>query len=375
MSTLAAGAEPQPLEAFNKEALIKRNPHADFAAVQASRPDFAPNQVWTWSKTPNPAWEIGDGANPGAEWRGKEMVHIDPNAEGREGSWDFGFVFVVAVLLLFWGLPFSMLCKWKSGSENGIFEELMALSLELHAEYTNWGTPTSWSARLTFTWGAKVTSNYKIMISSTVPRPIALVSTVSKDGISTNLSPFSYFQNVCQDPPLYSLSFVGGGGICDTVQNLLETGECCISIVSDWFIEAANYTSTNTPRGVSEFALAGLHASPALVVKPSYVAEAAFSIECKLYSQQEIFSRRTGQRNAVMVLVEAVQFHVRKEAIDPKLETVKIDMLRPVWRAGGITYGTAFSGFELPRPDAFGGVRLAKKLDERGFVKSKVEGQ
>ncbi|RDW71583.1 flavo protein-like protein oxygenase [Coleophoma cylindrospora] len=305
MSTLApGGAEQQPLEAFNKEALIKRNPHADFAAVQAARPDFAPNQAWTWSKTPNPAWEIGDGANPGAEWRGKEMVHIDPNAEGRE-----------------------------------------------------------------------VTSNYKLMISSTVPRPIALVSTVSKDGTSTNLSPFSYFQNVCQDPPLYSLSFVGGGGICDTVENLLETGECCISIISDWFIEAANYTSTNTPRGVSEFALAGLHASPAMIVKPSYVSEAAFSIECKLYSQQEIFSRRTGQRNAVMVLVEAVQFHVRKEAIDPKLETVKIEMLRPVWRAGGITYGTAFSGFELPRPEAFGAVRLAKKLDERGFVKSKVEGQ
>lgn len=41
--------------------------------------------------------------------------------------------------------------------------------------------------------------NYKVMISSTVPRPIALVSTASKDGTQTNLAPFSYFQNVSSD--------------------------------------------------------------------------------------------------------------------------------------------------------------------------------
>lgn len=41
--------------------------------------------------------------------------------------------------------------------------------------------------------------NYKLMISSTVPRPIALVSTISADGKSSNLAPFSYFQNVCDD--------------------------------------------------------------------------------------------------------------------------------------------------------------------------------
>lgn len=75
------------------------------------------------------------------------------------------------------------------------------------------------------------------MISSTVPRPIALVSTISADGKSTNLAPFSYFQNVCDDPPLYSLCFVGKGDPVDTHRNLLETGECCISIISDWFIE------------------------------------------------------------------------------------------------------------------------------------------
>ena len=79
--------------------------------------------------------------------------------------------------------------------------------------------------------------NYKLMISTAVPRPIALVSTVSKDGKSTNLAPFSSFQNVCEDPPLYSLSFVGKGELIDSVRNLIDTGECCISDIEDWFIE------------------------------------------------------------------------------------------------------------------------------------------
>jgi flavin reductase (DIM6/NTAB) family NADH-FMN oxidoreductase RutF len=86
-------------------------------------------------------------------------------------------------------------------------------------------------------WKTTAVQNYKLMISTTVPRPIALVSTVSVDGQSTNLAPFSYFQNVCADPPLYSLSFVGTGEPIDTLRNLLETGECCISIIGDWFVE------------------------------------------------------------------------------------------------------------------------------------------
>ena len=42
--------------------------------------------------------------------------------------------------------------------------------------------------------------NHKLMIGSIVPRPIALVSTISKDGVN-NLAPFSYFNGVCSKPP------------------------------------------------------------------------------------------------------------------------------------------------------------------------------
>ena len=42
--------------------------------------------------------------------------------------------------------------------------------------------------------------NHKLMIGSIVPRPIALVSTISKGSIK-NLAPFSYFNGVCSKPP------------------------------------------------------------------------------------------------------------------------------------------------------------------------------
>ncbi len=37
-------------------------------------------------------------------------------------------------------------------------------------------------------------------------------------------------------PPLYSLSLVGDEPN-DTLKNILETKECCISMTSDWLVE------------------------------------------------------------------------------------------------------------------------------------------
>lgn len=275
-----------PVEAFDKEALVKRNPHADFPAVQASRPDYDAAQNWSWSKTPNPNWLPGDGANSN-EYQAHKLLSIDPDSPTRTAN-----------------------------------------------------------------------QNYKLMISSTTPRPIALVSTVTACGKCQNLAPFSYFNTVSVDPPLYSVSFVGKDAN-DSLTNVLATGEMCISIISDWYLEAANFTSVNTAPLVSEWPLAGLHPVKSQKVKPPHCAESAFSMECKLHSSIPILSKtdigEDGKaiRTATLVLVEAVMYHVRDDAIDEKLETVDIAKLRPVWRGGGITYGSCFGGWDTPRPEAF----------------------
>lgn len=83
-------AEPPLLEAFDKEALVHRNPHRDFPAVQASRVDYgSEDHQWKWSKTPKPDWTPGEGASfeerKGGAGLG-DWVHIDPKEEGRESE-------------------------------------------------------------------------------------------------------------------------------------------------------------------------------------------------------------------------------------------------------------------------------------------------
>lgn len=175
--------------------------------------------------------------------------------------------------------------------------------------------------------GRAAVNNYKLLISGIVPRPIAFVSTLSSEGKgdakpSTNLAPFSYFQMITHDPPLFVIGFVGSLEKAEaakhTLHNLHETGECTINMISEQFVEAANSTSINAPYGVSEWAVSGL--TPAYdceTVKPARVKEAVFSIEGRLHSVKEFESRsKPGTISGTMAVVEGTRFWVREDAIN-----------------------------------------------------------
>ena len=75
---------------------------------------------------------------------------------------------------------------------------------------------------------------HKIMIGSIVPRPIALVSTISNIG-QNNIAPFSYFNGVCSKPPtvMFAPARRGWDGEeKDTLINIRESKEFVINIVS-----------------------------------------------------------------------------------------------------------------------------------------------
>ena len=166
--------------------------------------------------------------------------------------------------------------------------------------------------------GRPATYNYKLLISAIVPRPVGFVSTRSKDGSSTNLAPFSYFQMINHDPPLFIIGYAGGfDNAKDSLTNLSESGECVINIISEHFVEAANATSINAPYGVSEWSLSGLTPAPCTTVKASRVKEAVFSVEGKLESTREFESRATpGKKTGVLAIVEGTMFWVREDAIN-----------------------------------------------------------
>jgi flavin reductase (DIM6/NTAB) family NADH-FMN oxidoreductase RutF len=251
------------------EATVKRNPHPDFKAVEASRPPFNTSNKWHYTQTPSPSWKPGDGPNtkPTQQHAHRE---IDPYAEGRP-----------------------------------------------------------------------VVHNYKLLISGIVPRPVGFVSTISSDGKTTNLAPFSFFNMISHDPPLFVLGFSGGyNRPKDTLVNLLATKECTLNIISEDWIEAANFTSINTPENVSEWPFTGLTPAKCTVVKPERVQEAIFSIEAKLVETREWESPLTKRKTGVLGIVEGVRFWVREDAvneegtlIDPAVSYTHCSNLRFVRRA------------------------------------------
>ncbi|OQU96334.1 Flavin reductase like domain-containing protein [Cladophialophora immunda] len=187
--------------------------------------------------------------------------------------------------------------------------------------------------------GRSAASNYKLLISGIVPRPIGFLSTQSEDGTAQNLAPFSYTQVVNHDPPVFVVGMVGSNDK-DTLKNLRATGECVINTISEHFVEAANAAAVDAPYGVSEWQLTGLTPAPCREVRAARVKESVFSIEGKLLEIKDFESKSTrGTKSGSMAIIEGVRFWIREDALSDDHATIDPAVLRPVSRLGGITYG------------------------------------
>lgn len=161
--------------------------------------------------------------------------------------------------------------------------------------------------------------NYRLAISAVAPRPISLTSTRSRDGSATNLAPFSFFNMVSAEPPMFVLGLTTPlAEPNDTLRNLRETGECVINMVSEGFVEAANAAGVNAPYGKSEWDVSGLTAVyDCKTVECARVREAVVSIEAKVESIREFESRaKPGTMSGSLVVLEASYFWVREGAVN-----------------------------------------------------------
>ena len=113
---------------------------------------------------------------------------------------------------------------------------------------------------------------YKLCIGFINPRPIALVSTRSPEGL-LNLAPFSFYNMVSGNPPvvLFCPPFRRTGGSKDTLANIRATQEFVIATVSAAIADAMVKCASELPYGQSEFEFSGLTPLPATKVKPPLV--------------------------------------------------------------------------------------------------------
>ena len=126
--------------------------------------------------------------------------------------------------------------------------------------------------------------NYKLLIGSIVPRPIAVVSTRNKDG-THNIAPFSFFNGVCSKPMIISFCPVlktSTGEKKDTLINVEREKEFVVNFVTESSMSAVNKTSTELPYGEDEFQYAKLTPIDASVVKAKRLKESPIHFECRL---------------------------------------------------------------------------------------------
>jgi flavin reductase (DIM6/NTAB) family NADH-FMN oxidoreductase RutF len=184
---------------------------------------------------------------------------------------------------------------------------------------------------------------YKLLIGSVTPRPIALVTSIGPDG--PNAAPFSFFNCIGAPPPMVQFS-VGEGarGAKDTLRNIQETPEFVVHIVSDSIRNGMNITAIDFPRGVNEIERAGFTSKPGVRVRAPVIAEAPIAMECRLMQILQL-----GSRPYHLIIGEVVHFHYHEGILDERYR-VDVSKVNPIGRlAGKGGYARITDRFEMPR--------------------------
>jgi flavin reductase (DIM6/NTAB) family NADH-FMN oxidoreductase RutF len=184
---------------------------------------------------------------------------------------------------------------------------------------------------------------YKLLIGAVVPRPIALVTTISKDGI-VNAAPFSFFNCLSADPAILALGveYRPSGPQKDTGRNVRDTLAFTVNIVSDAMAEAMNACAVPFEPGIDELAQAGFTARPGTAVPCPFIAEAPAAFECRQHTTLGIGNSRE------IILGEVLHAHFAPGIVDPATLHVDPTALDALGRMGGHGYARTRDRFDLP---------------------------
>ncbi|MGN7942620.1 flavin reductase family protein [Virgibacillus sp. 6R] len=188
--------------------------------------------------------------------------------------------------------------------------------------------------------------NYKLLIGSIIPRPIAFVTSMSKEGI-LNGAPFSYFSIVSANPPMISLSIQRKEGKQkDTARNIFATKEFVVHIVDDTNVEKVNKTAAILPPEQSEIELANLTPITSKKLSIPGVKEAKVRMECILENSLQLGGNETPSCD--LIIGRIVQYHIDEDIY----EQGRIDPigLSAISRLAGNDYAKIGEIFTIERP-------------------------
>ena len=185
---------------------------------------------------------------------------------------------------------------------------------------------------------------YKLLSALVIPRPIAFVTSCSRDGI-VNAAPFSFFNLFSEDPALVVLGIQGrrDGTPKDTVANVRATGAFIVHLVDEDLAERMNLAAVDFPPDWSEPEMAGLATLPGSAVDVPRLEAAPAALECRRFAVMNVGLNRD------LVLGEVVHVHVREGLIDPATLHVDLAAYHPVGRLFANLYARQRDRFEIVR--------------------------
>lgn len=209
----------------------------------------------------------------------------------------------------------------------------------------------------------------QVMQTAIAPRPIALASTIDKNG-KINLSPFSFFNMFSTVPPIVIFSpsrRVRDNTTKHSLENVLEVPEVVIGVVNFPIVQQISLASTEYEKDVNEFIKSGLTMKNADLVKPKLIEECPVNFECKVLEVKSL-GNEGGAGN--LVICEVVKIHIREEYLDENgnLDQIKLDL---VARLGGNFYSrnNIENLFEVPKPLVTKGIGFDRLPEEIKFSK------
>lgn len=187
----------------------------------------------------------------------------------------------------------------------------------------------------------------KFLIGSVIPRPIALVSTMSDEVL--NIAPFSYFNIVTYDPPMLSVAVQRSNGESkDTARNILENNEAVLHIVDADNVEEANKTSASLSETESELDISRFTKVASKTVAVPGLNEAKVRYEAELYQNVVIYNEGNIPTTDLLLL-KVKHYHINEDIyhngyIDPR-------KLKAVSRLAGNDYAEIGEIFTVERPE------------------------
>ena len=196
--------------------------------------------------------------------------------------------------------------------------------------------------------------NYKLLIGSIIPRPVAIVTTRSAEG-TVNIAPFSFFSIVSSEPAIVSIAVQRKKGTMkDTARNLLTTKEAVIHILDRSNVEAANQAAALLPAEQSELTVANFTPVPSQTVGVPGLQEAKIRFETTLYQHVPINEEETKEKRVEELIRLSEQVLASDQAVKEVVdEEGKINpkKLAAVSRLAGNSYAEIGEIFDLARPN------------------------